>query len=128
VEGGLCFGARLGVIDNTLLGMEVKKRTLPGQFIIEKFAKTPARTKSGQRSSGEVANVDVKAIRTKLGLSQAQFAAKFGFSLGGIRNWEAGGSRPYGAARLLLAVIAEHPEAVDRALASLKRGDLHSDA
>jgi putative transcriptional regulator len=108
--------------------MGLKKRTSPGHFIIDDFSGAPIRPQAAQALSGEPADVDVKAIRTKLDLSQAQFAAKFGFSLGGVRNWEAGGSRPYGAARVLLAVIAEQPEAVERALARLKRGHLRFDA
>ncbi len=59
---------------------------------------------------------DVRAIRRKLGLSQAQFAAKFGFQPATVRNWEQGRTSPDGAARVLLAVIARHPEAVEDAL------------
>ncbi len=32
--------------------------------------------------------VDVKAIRGKLGSSQGVFAARFGFSVGAVREWE----------------------------------------
>jgi putative transcriptional regulator len=56
--------------------------------------------------------VDVKAIRRRLGLSQAQFAAKFGFAPASIRNWEQGRRIPDGPARVLLAVIGEHPDVV----------------
>ena len=34
------------------------------------------------------ANVDVKAIRTKQGLSQEAFALQFGFSPAAVRDWE----------------------------------------
>ncbi len=51
-----------------------------------------------------------------LGLSQTQFAARFGFTAGTVRNWEQGRTKPEGAARVLLAVIAHHPEAVEDAL------------
>ena len=34
--------------------------------------------------------VDVKAIRERVGLSQAKFAARFGFALDAVRNWEQG--------------------------------------
>jgi transcriptional regulator with XRE-family HTH domain len=50
--------------------------------------------------------VDVRAVRRKLKLSQAQFAAKFGFSPATLRNWEQGRSRPDTPNRVLLAVIA----------------------
>ena len=32
--------------------------------------------------------VDVKAIRGRLGLSQAKIAARFGFALDAVMNWE----------------------------------------
>jgi DNA-binding transcriptional regulator YiaG len=32
--------------------------------------------------------IDVKAIRTKLGLSQDDFAAQFGFTVNQIKDWE----------------------------------------
>ena len=59
---------------------------------------------------------DVRSIRQKLGLSQSQFAARFGFTAATVRNWEQGRTQPEGPARILLAVIAHHPEAVEDAL------------
>jgi len=59
---------------------------------------------------------DVRAVRRKLRLSQSQFAAKFGFQTATLKNWEQGRTRPDGPARVLLAVIAYHPEAVEDAL------------
>lgn len=61
-------------------------------------------------------DVDVKAIRERLGLTQLQFAARFGFSLGSIRNWEQAHRRPEGPARTLLKVIEKHPDVVRDAL------------
>jgi putative transcriptional regulator len=63
------------------------------------------------------AMVDVKAIRKRLGLTQAAFAQRYGFELGSIRNWEQGRRQPEGPARLLLVVIDKEPDAVQRALA-----------
>ena len=60
--------------------------------------------------------IDVRATRRRLGLSQAAFAAKFGFHPATLRNWEQGRTRPDGPARVLLTVIARHPEAVEDAL------------
>lgn len=60
--------------------------------------------------------VDVKAIRRRLKLSQRQFAEAFGFRLDALQNWEQGRRRPDGAARAFLRVIAREPEAVRRAL------------
>ncbi|MBV8732242.1 MAG: helix-turn-helix domain-containing protein [Acidobacteriia bacterium] len=63
-----------------------------------------------------VPTIDVRVLRRKLGLSQSAFAAKFGFQPATIKNWEQGRTRPDGPARVLLAVIAHHPEAVEDAL------------
>jgi putative transcriptional regulator len=64
----------------------------------------------------QVPAVDVRAVRQRLGLSQSEFAAKFGFQPATLRNWEQGRTRPDGPARVLLVVIARHPEAVEDAL------------
>ena len=61
--------------------------------------------------------VDVKAVRKRLGLSQTAFAARFGVSIGTLRDWEQKRRRPEGPARVLLTVIDREPKAVDRALA-----------
>jgi putative transcriptional regulator len=62
--------------------------------------------------------VDVRKLRARMGLSQTQFAAKFGFSLDSIQNWEQGHRQPEGPARVLLVVIAKNPKAVEEALRS----------
>jgi DNA-binding transcriptional regulator YiaG len=54
----------------------------------------------------------IKQIRLNYQLSQAQFAALLGISVGTLRNWEQGRRSPEGAARVLLQVAAKHPEAV----------------
>jgi putative transcriptional regulator len=63
--------------------------------------------------------VDVKEIREHLGLTQVAFAQRYGFALSSVQNWEQGRRHPEGPARLLLLVIGQEPEAVDRALASI---------
>jgi putative transcriptional regulator len=65
----------------------------------------------------EVPGVDVRAVRTRLGLSQPKFAAMFRVSVATVRNWEQGRRRPEGPARVLLTVIEREPDAVRRALA-----------
>jgi putative transcriptional regulator len=64
--------------------------------------------------------VNVRAIRDRLGLSQRQFAERYGFSVETIRNYEQGHRRPAGPARTLLEVIASEPDLVTRALARRK--------
>jgi putative transcriptional regulator len=58
----------------------------------------------------------VKAIRRRLGKSQADFARMIGVSLATLQNWEQGRRRPDGPARALLKVAAENPTAVAAAL------------
>lgn len=60
--------------------------------------------------------VDVRSLRRQFGLSQSQFAARFGFTAATVRNWEQGRTQPDGPSRVLLAVIAHHPDAVEDAL------------
>ena len=60
--------------------------------------------------------VDVRAVRRGMGLSQAEFATKFGLPPATLRNWEQGRSRPDAPTRVLLAVIAKHPEVVEDVL------------
>jgi putative transcriptional regulator len=61
-------------------------------------------------------DVDVRAIRTGLRLSQAEFARRFGFTAAAVRQWEQGRRQPHGPARVLLTIIAREPGAVRRAL------------
>jgi putative transcriptional regulator len=60
--------------------------------------------------------VDVRAVREGLGLTQLEFAARFGLDPDAVQNWEQGRTRPDRNARILLRVIATAPEAVEEAL------------
>ncbi len=62
------------------------------------------------------ARVNVREIRTKLGLTQQAFATTFGFSINTLRHWEQGKRVPEGPTRAYLLVIARAPEAVQKAL------------
>ena len=76
---------------------------------------------AGARGWRRVANPpvpDVKAIRRRLGLSQAQFAARFGFSVRTVQQWEQGRAIPDRPARILLKVIERAPETVERVLSA----------
>jgi putative transcriptional regulator len=59
---------------------------------------------------------EVRALRTRLELSQTQFALMFGFSVDTVQQYEQGRRVPSGPASTLLRVIAAEPEAVIRAL------------
>lgn len=56
--------------------------------------------------------IEVKEIRTKLKLSQDDFAALFGFTVNQIRDWEQGRARPLGGVRAYLLIIERDPESV----------------
>ncbi len=59
---------------------------------------------------------DVKAVRVKLGASQAEFALMIGVSIATLQNWEQGRRTPEGPALALLRVAAKNPKAVAEAL------------
>ena len=60
--------------------------------------------------------LDVRAIRERLGMSQPEFAARFGISVKTLRNWEQGHRQPEGPARAYLTVIKNDPDSVLNAL------------
>jgi putative transcriptional regulator len=96
------------------------KRSRVGARVIEGLEEAIAWTK-GQNNRVrvtlvEVPVIDVRRVRRNMGLSQAQFATKFGFPPATLRNWEQGRSHPDAPTRVLLAVIAKHPEAVEDVL------------
>ena len=56
--------------------------------------------------------VDVKNIRSKANMTQEEFAASFGISLGTLKHWERGDRTPRGPALVLLNIINEAPQTV----------------
>ena len=62
--------------------------------------------------------IDVRAIRRAAGMTQAQFAATYEFSVRTVQEWERGAKRPSGPARTLLRAIKGDPEAIRKALAA----------
>jgi len=63
------------------------------------------------------AEIDVRAVRVKLKMTQEEFAVRYGLTLARVRDWEQGRSSPDSAARAYLTVIEREPKAVARALA-----------
>jgi putative transcriptional regulator len=61
-------------------------------------------------------DIDVKAIRAKLDMTQEEFAGRFGFSINTLRHWEQGRRVPEGPTRAYLLVIDRNPKAVQKAL------------
>jgi putative transcriptional regulator len=66
------------------------------------------------------AEVDVKAIRKRLNMTQSRFSDTFGFSLDAVKHWEGGRRTPESSARAFLTVIARNPAAVIAALSPVK--------
>lgn len=62
--------------------------------------------------------VDVKRIRSQVGMSQAEFARAFCINPRTLQEWEQGRRKPDATTRAYLAVIARNREAVLDALES----------
>lgn len=60
------------------------------------------------------AQPDVAKLRATFGISQEEFARRFGLSLRTLQEWEQKRRAPDGPARLLLRIIADEPEAAER--------------
>jgi putative transcriptional regulator len=71
---------------------------------------------AGRINRIEIGADDIRTLRTRSGLTQAQFAATFGIGLGTLQKWERGERRPSGAAKSLLRVMQADTPAVVRAL------------
>ena len=98
-----------------------KKRSL-GDEIIRGFEEGIAHMRGEIQLRTRVIDIpdpiDVHAIREKSGMSQTDFAARYGFSLRTLQEWEQGRSRPDSAVRAYLIVIDRNPEAVQQALSA----------
>src|SRR5690606_37100594 len=65
------------------------------------------------------AEINVKAIRARTGLSQKDFASTFGFGFDQLKQWEQGRSRPVQAMRAYLLLINAKPVQMVKALREL---------
>lgn len=63
-------------------------------------------------------DIDVKAIRRKLRLTQTAFAERYRIPIERLRDLERGKAWPDASTRAYLTVISREPEAVQRALES----------
>ena len=61
-------------------------------------------------------DIDVKAIRERVGLTQEKFAIHYGLELDALRNWEHGRRKPDTAAQSYLRAISNDPAGVEAAL------------
>jgi putative transcriptional regulator len=60
--------------------------------------------------------IDVRALRERTGLTQADFSRMMGVSIRTLQNWEQGRREPEGPAKALLRVVQREPQAVLNAL------------
>lgn len=60
----------------------------------------------------------IRHIRRKVARSAKAFERRFGIPAATLQNWEQGRRKPDPTARLLLKVIEQEPEAVERAAAA----------
>lgn len=67
------------------------------------------------------ADINVKAIRERLDLSQEDFAYQFGFTINQIKDWEQKRARPLGGVRAYLILIERDPAGVKRLLTKARR-------
>jgi len=96
-----------------------RRKPTAGERMIESARQALAFAISEEDNGCEVnipAEIDVKAIRERIALSQSEFAKLFGLSKRTLEHWEHGRRVPSGPARAFLTVIAREPEAVRRAL------------
>jgi putative transcriptional regulator len=63
-------------------------------------------------------DIDVRAIRHAAGMTQAQFAEVYAFSIRTVQEWERGAKKPSGPARTLLRAIKADPEGLRKAPAA----------
>jgi putative transcriptional regulator len=107
-------------VKTQIAGHKTKGKQTAGQEIVASLTEAIEWTKGGKVpvriTTVRVPEVNVRQVRRRLNLSQSEFAARFGFAPASVRNWEQGRTHPDGPARILLAVIAKHPEAVQDAL------------
>lgn len=76
----------------------------------------PAGAVRGKNSQPYPGAVDLKAIRAKTGLSQAEFAKRYGFNVRTLQDWESRGAQPPSPVRAYLTVIDRFPDIVAKAL------------
>ena len=101
-----------GVGMRTKLGMELERSAEEILAHLKGDARLPA------RRIVLPDEVDVKRIRTKAGMSQAEFARAFCINPRTLQEWEQGRRKPDATTRAYLAVIAKNREAVLDALVS----------
>ena len=109
----------------TLPANATRKPRPPKTNVADEMVQAFEETAAFVRGEGEPSRVhltpglpDVRAIRTRLGLTREAFALRFGLKLGAVRDWEQGRRNPEPSALTLLKVIERNPDAVAEAVAA----------
>ena len=67
-------------------------------------------------TAAQTAAAIARAVRQRLGISQAEFSARYHVPIGTLRDWEQNRKQPDAPALAYLRVIAREPDMVARAL------------
>lgn len=66
--------------------------------------------------TNQIPDIDLKALRKKLGLNQTEFAKKYSINLATLRNWECGKSSPMSTVKLFLFLLSEMSKDINKIL------------
>lgn len=106
---GLDVSAYRGVNPRSVVQPPVRRPVDQAITSDKGLVRAPKQSKPEHRKEPPVSDnhdaIDVAALRKALGLSQREFAHTFDISLGNVRDWEQGRSRPGRLARTLLRSI-----------------------
>lgn len=111
-KAGLSLRKAHATLNRLAQGEEVALELEAGKSFIGQLAGTGVSALPIRQAPAQ----DVYEIRAAFGLSQAEFATRFGIALDTLQNWEQGRNRPEPAMHLLLTIIKEHPEIVEAIL------------
>lgn len=92
------------------------ERSMTGKDLGQKLLESVRQMKAGK--AARVTHVQVSAAveaRNRVGVSQAEFARLLGVSVRTLQEWEQGRREPSGAAKTLLRIAVQNPEAVRQA-------------
>jgi putative transcriptional regulator len=97
-------------------------------FLVERATQALEELRRDRRGSGLSKNFgqDVKALRTRLGLTQAAFADRYGIAIANLRNWEQENRvlRADSSARTLISMISADPKGMAEIMGKVRMKEL----